>query len=200
MTDNDSPDRLSWLDDEGGVAIDEYAQKLESYLQAMADGVVSDDELEAQEKRVVALMREIEPQLDDALHAKVTALLCELTAFDIMQLLHTVQAVAAQDEVPRLSTPTSKPRNPGPFRTSEDIMAGKPKSSFYVVLGLVVLASCCSRSGAAASLAPEGTGDGGRLHRPLARSAPAAARSRRRSWGSRPSRSTSSCPRRPCRR
>ena len=92
MTDNDSPDRLSWLDDEGGVAIDEYAQKLESYLQTMADGVVSDDELAAQEKRVVALMREIEPQLDDALHARVTALLCELTAFDIMQLLHTVQA------------------------------------------------------------------------------------------------------------
>ena len=91
MTGSDSTTRKSWLDDEGSVAIDEYARKLESYLEAMADGVVSADELDAQESRVVALMREIEPQLDDDLHARVTALLCELTAFDIMQLLHTVQ-------------------------------------------------------------------------------------------------------------
>lgn len=92
MTDSKSSDRTNWLDDEGGLAIDDYARKLESYLEAMADGVVSDDELNAQETRVVELMREIEPQLDDELHAKVTTLLCELTAYDIMQLLHTVQA------------------------------------------------------------------------------------------------------------
>ena len=83
--------RPSWLDDEGGDAIDDYARKLESYVQAMADGIVTTDEVEGQEQRVVDLMREIEPQLDDALHAKVTELLCELVAFDILQLLHTVQ-------------------------------------------------------------------------------------------------------------
>jgi len=84
-------DRMSWLDDKGGVAIDDCARKLESFIAAMADGIVSADEVADQEKRVVELMREIEPQLDDALHAKVTQLLCELTAFDIMQLLHSVQ-------------------------------------------------------------------------------------------------------------
>lgn len=84
-------DRMSWLDDKGGVAIDDCARKLESFIAAMADGIVSADEVAGQEKRVVELMREIEPQLDDALHAKVTQLLCELTAFDIMQLLHSVQ-------------------------------------------------------------------------------------------------------------
>ena len=84
-------DRKSWLDDEGGVAIDAQARKLESYLEALADGVVSGDEVEAQEARVVALMKEIEPRLDDVLHAKVTELLCELTAFDIMNFLHSVQ-------------------------------------------------------------------------------------------------------------
>lgn len=86
-----SADRQSWLDDEGGVAIDAQARKLESYLEALADGVVSADEVEAQEARVVALMKEIEPRLDDDLHAKVTELLCELTAFDIMNFLHSVQ-------------------------------------------------------------------------------------------------------------
>ena len=82
--------RLSWLDDEGGVAIDDHAKKLESYVTALADGVISADEVGDQEKRVVALMREIEPQLDDALHAKVTQLLLDLTAFNVMQLLHAL--------------------------------------------------------------------------------------------------------------
>ena len=32
MTDSDSPTRKSWLDEEGGVAIDEQARKLESFV------------------------------------------------------------------------------------------------------------------------------------------------------------------------
>ena len=33
----------------------------------------------------------VEPLLDEKLHAKVTQLLCELTAYDIMQAVHTMQ-------------------------------------------------------------------------------------------------------------
>ena len=84
-------DRTSWLDDEGGVAIDDMAKRLTSFMEAMADGIVSKDELSAQESRVADLMRAVEPGLDDETHAKVTELLCELTAFDIMQMLHSVQ-------------------------------------------------------------------------------------------------------------
>jgi hypothetical protein len=83
--------RTNWLDDDGGVAIDDYARQLESYVEAMADGRVTAKEVAAQEEKVVALMREIEPRLDDDLHASVTRLLCELTAFDILQMLHTFQ-------------------------------------------------------------------------------------------------------------
>jgi hypothetical protein len=36
-------------------------------------------------------MREVEPLLDSKLHAKVTQLLCELTAYDIMQTVYTMQ-------------------------------------------------------------------------------------------------------------
>lgn len=88
-----SPKRVSWLDEEGGVGIEEHARRLTSFVAAMADGAVSAPEVAAQERRVVALMREVEPLLDDALHARITALLCELTAFDIMQLLHEMQTV-----------------------------------------------------------------------------------------------------------
>ena len=84
--------RASWLDDEGGVALEESVKKLQTFMDAMADGVISEDELAAQEERVVALMREIEPRLDDSLHAEITRLLVEVTAFDIMNLLASMQA------------------------------------------------------------------------------------------------------------
>jgi hypothetical protein len=92
MADKGSSKRKSWLDDDGGVGIDDQARRLESYVQAIADGVVTDKELADQEKRVVALMKEIEPKLDDALHAKMTQLLQELVAFDAMQVLQTMSA------------------------------------------------------------------------------------------------------------
>jgi hypothetical protein len=33
-------------------------------------------------------MKEIEPQLDDATHEKITKLLCEISAYSAMQILH----------------------------------------------------------------------------------------------------------------
>jgi hypothetical protein len=40
----------------------------------------------------VKLMKEIEPQLEPKLHERVTELLCELTAYDLMQSLHMMQS------------------------------------------------------------------------------------------------------------
>lgn len=83
--------RSLWLDDEARTPIiDRYARQLGTFLEAMADGVVDAAELKRQETRLVKLMKEVEPQLDDALHAKVTRLLCELTAYDIMQITHAL--------------------------------------------------------------------------------------------------------------
>jgi hypothetical protein len=90
--------RTSWLDEEGGVALEESARKLETFLEAMADGFISDDEVAAQESRVVELMKAIEPKLDDGLHGEVTRLLVELTAYDIMKLLSTMQAARIKTE------------------------------------------------------------------------------------------------------
>jgi hypothetical protein len=84
--------RMHWFDEKTHhPLIEEYARQLDSFLTTMADGRVDDAEIKAQEERLVGLMREVEPQLDDALHAKVTRLLCELTAYDLMQMLHTMQ-------------------------------------------------------------------------------------------------------------
>jgi hypothetical protein len=84
--------RVKWLDDKSGApAIEKYARQLTSFIDALADGVVQDSEVKEQEARVTKLMKEVEPRLDDALHAKVTQLLCELTAYDLMQVLNSVQ-------------------------------------------------------------------------------------------------------------
>src|SRR3712207_5171449 len=84
--------RVSWLDDAGQKPrIEEYARKMQTFIDTMADGRVTKDELAAQEERLVALLKEVEPTLDDAQHEKVTRLLCELTAYDLMQALHTLQ-------------------------------------------------------------------------------------------------------------
>ncbi len=87
-----SAGRGRWLDDKTQMPlIDQHARKLTSFVAALADGRVDEAEITAQEERVIHLMREIEPLLDDALHAKVTELLCELTAYDLMQTLHQMQ-------------------------------------------------------------------------------------------------------------
>lgn len=85
--------RQSWLDEKGETTlIDEYAQKLTTFVAALADGQVDQAELNAQERQLVALMKEVEPELGDALHAKITRLLCELTAYNVMQTLHSLQS------------------------------------------------------------------------------------------------------------
>lgn len=83
--------RLSWLDgDFHKPLIERYARQLRSFLDAVADGVIEEHELAAQEQRLVQLMKEVEPKLSAALHPKVTELLCELTAYDIMQMMHAM--------------------------------------------------------------------------------------------------------------
>ena len=84
-----SAGKTPWFDESSDVPmLAEYARKLDSFLDAVADGKVEAGELAEQEKRVVTLMREIEPMLSAEAHEKVTQLLCEVTAYDLMQALH----------------------------------------------------------------------------------------------------------------
>jgi len=83
--------RKSWLDDDmQSSMIDDYTRQLGSFVNALADGHIDDKELVAQEKRVVEIIKKVEPKLDDALHGEVTKLLCELSAYNTMQTLHNL--------------------------------------------------------------------------------------------------------------
>jgi hypothetical protein len=81
--------RKSWLDDKAETTlIDDYARDLGTFIDAMSDGNVDADEVQQQEQRVVALMKEIEPKLDDKMHEQMTKLLCEISALSVMQVLN----------------------------------------------------------------------------------------------------------------
>ena len=89
--------RISWFDDKAEhPMIQEQISKLDSFTSAMADGVVSETELSGQESRLVASMKTLEADLSDDLHAKVTTVLVELSAYNVMRLLHELQAERAR--------------------------------------------------------------------------------------------------------
>jgi hypothetical protein len=89
--------KTSWFDDKAEHPIlQERASKLESFTSALADGVVTKRELEGQEERLTTALKSLEPELSDALHAKVTTVLVELSAYNVMRLLHELQTERAR--------------------------------------------------------------------------------------------------------
>lgn len=93
--------RADWFDDSKDMpVIDEQMSKLEHFVASMADGVISNAELEKQQSSVVKAMKAVESDLSDAQHAKVTQLLMELSAYNVMRLLHELQ----QKRIERFAT------------------------------------------------------------------------------------------------
>jgi hypothetical protein len=89
MSAKSSTQRIDWLDSKSETpVIQEHVERLGSFMEAMADGKITDEELRDQEARLVAVMKKVEPKLDDQIHSDVTQLLCELSAYNIMHTLH----------------------------------------------------------------------------------------------------------------
>ena len=89
--------RISWFDDKAEQPmIQERVEKLKSFTDALADGVISKQELAAQESRLTAALKGLEPELNDELHGKVSAVLVELSAYNVMRTLHELQSERAR--------------------------------------------------------------------------------------------------------
>jgi hypothetical protein len=89
--------RTSWFDETTEhPLIQEQVSKLESFTSALADGIVTKQELAGQEQRLVAAMKELEAMLTDEQHAEATRTFVELTAYNIMRLLHELHAERAR--------------------------------------------------------------------------------------------------------
>ena len=89
--------RTSWFDEKAEhLMVHEQVSKLESFTSALADGVITKQELAKQEARLVAALKTLEPQLNDAQHDQVTRVLVEMSAYNVMRLLHELQAERAK--------------------------------------------------------------------------------------------------------
>jgi hypothetical protein len=89
--------RTSWFDEKAEhPVIQEQVQKLKAFTDALADGVVTKQEVYRQEQRLISAMKYVDKELGDELHAKVTTLLVEMSAYNVMRLLHELQAERAR--------------------------------------------------------------------------------------------------------
>jgi ribosomal protein S13 len=89
--------RVGWFDEKTHLpVIDEQVHKLSVFVEAMADGVIDNSELQKQTSSVVTAMQAVEGDLNDAQHEKVSRLLVELSAYNIMRLLHDLQQTRVQ--------------------------------------------------------------------------------------------------------
>jgi hypothetical protein len=92
--------RAGWFDpNTNELEFSGYFDKMESWQRALADGKVEAAEVRAQAERVAGLLKDLEPKLDDALHARVTQVLYELAVLYGMQALAemTLQGERGQD-------------------------------------------------------------------------------------------------------
>lgn len=89
--------RQSWLDAMNeSPLIDEQVQRLEHFTKSLADGVIDSAELQTQEDNLVAAMKAVEGELSDPLHDKVSRLLAELSAYNVMRTLHEMAGTRAK--------------------------------------------------------------------------------------------------------
>jgi len=65
--------RTSWFDPETNEAMfSKYIDQMESWQEALADGVVEPEEVKRQAERVAEMLRALEPKLSDELHEELT--------------------------------------------------------------------------------------------------------------------------------
>lgn len=70
--------RTSWFDPETNEAMfSKYIDQMESWQEALADGVVEPEEVKQQAERVAEMLRALEPKLSDELHEELTQIFYE---------------------------------------------------------------------------------------------------------------------------
>lgn len=84
--------RKPWFDPHAGeLLFAQYAERMDSFQEALADGLVTVEEVRAQHDRVVALLRVVEPLIDDVVHEKLTEALFEMAVLYGLQSIHLAQ-------------------------------------------------------------------------------------------------------------
>jgi hypothetical protein len=78
--------RISWFDQEKGpLYLSEYFQRMSSWQQAIADGKITPEEIREQASRVISLLKEVEPLVNETEHQVITETLYEMAVLQAMQ-------------------------------------------------------------------------------------------------------------------
>lgn len=81
-----------WFDPETRMLmLDEYVEEMPSYKKITEDQRVTDDELDEQIQRVIALLQQLDAELPAAIKALMTQALCELSVLYALQRKHSEQ-------------------------------------------------------------------------------------------------------------
>lgn len=84
--------RTSWFDEQHNeLEFEQYVEQMESWQAALADGIVTPEEVHQQTVRVANLLRELEPKLSDEIHAKLTVIFRELAVLYGMERIAEIQ-------------------------------------------------------------------------------------------------------------
>ena len=79
--------RMSWFSEEGDeIIFQRYAERMESWQKAIADGRITEQEVREQATRVADLLRGLDEQLDDQTHERVSQAFFE---WSVLQGMHT---------------------------------------------------------------------------------------------------------------
>lgn len=82
-------ERDGWFDGRGfDLLREQFLDHHEGWKRYIADGQITADEILEQENRIITMLSELEPTIDDDLHKRFTALLLEYEVLVNMALLH----------------------------------------------------------------------------------------------------------------
>jgi hypothetical protein len=84
--------RTSWFDEESNeLEFAKYVEQMESWQAALADGIVTPEEVYQQTVRVAGLLQALEAKLSDEIHAELTTIFYELAALYGMERIAQAQ-------------------------------------------------------------------------------------------------------------
>lgn len=82
----DETSRIGWFGGETAeLQLAQYFQRMESWHEAVADGVIAPEEIRDQGNRVIGLLKEVEPLINTEQHATLTKILYEMAVLQAMQ-------------------------------------------------------------------------------------------------------------------
>lgn len=85
--------RTPWFNEQSGELEFGVISRMASWQDALADGIVTAEELAAQKVRVARLLKTIEERVDDETHRMITAVLNEVSVLYAMQMVYASEEI-----------------------------------------------------------------------------------------------------------